>query len=319
MRVTRAAALVLAAAAALSRRAAGQTLEKIRVLGPPNDGFKAIYYGVEGGIFKRYGVTVEISLVSSGAVGTSAVIGGAGEVVYTNTLTLSQAHGHDVPLVYLAPGALTLSESSPTFTLVRSDSTIRTGRDLDGKTVSSPALRDVNAIATMAWIDKNGGDSKTVHMIELPAATAAAALEEGRADAITMNEPFVSQALASGKARILARPYQAVGTRLMTAGFAAMAPVIERNLDQMSRFARAVHDAALYTNSHLAETIPMVARYSGAAPEVIGKSIRMVDLEYLDPATLQPLVDLSARYGLIDRAFPATEIISSAALRPGRP
>lgn len=316
MRVSRAAALAGASAAALTGRLRAQALEKIRVLGPPNDGFKAVYYGVESGIFKRDGIAVEISLVSSGAVGTSAVIGGAGEVVYTNTLTLSQAHSHNVPLVYLAPGALTLSDNSPTFTLVRSDSPIRTARDLNGKTVSSPALRDVNAIATLAWIDKNGGDSKSVHMIELPASIAGAALEEGRADAITMNEPFVSQALASGKARVLARPYQAVGTRIMTAGFAAMAPVIERNTDPMSRFARGMHEAALYTNSHLAETIPMVARYSGAAPDVIAKSIRMVDLEYLDPSTLQPLVDLSARYGLIDRTFPATEIISAVALRP---
>ena len=112
MNVSRAAALAFASAAAFPARVRAQTLEKIRVLGPPNDGFKAIYYGVESGIFKRFGLTVEISLVPSGAVGTSAVIGGAGEVVYTNTLTLSQAHGHNVPLVYLAPGALTLTDNS---------------------------------------------------------------------------------------------------------------------------------------------------------------------------------------------------------------
>jgi len=318
VRLTRGAVIAAGAGATLPLRLGAQTLEKIRVLGPPNDGFKAIYYGVESGIFKHYGLNVETSLVASGAVGSAAVIGGAGEVVYTNTLTLSQAHAHAVPLVYLAPGALTLAEGSPTFTLVRTDSPIHTGHDLNGKTVSSPALRDVNAIASMAWIDKNGGDSKTIHMIELPASVAAAALDEGRADAITMNEPWVSQALASGKVRVLARPYQAVGTRLMTAGFAAMAPVIERNTDQMSRFARGVHDAALYTNAHLPDTIPMVSRYTGMAPEVIAKSIRMVDLEALDPTTLQPLIDLSARYALIDHAFPATEIISSAAYKAGR-
>jgi hypothetical protein len=31
---------------------------------------------------------------------------------------------------------------------------------------------------------------------------------------------------------------------------------------------------------------------------------------------LQPLIDIGARYGLVDKAFPASEIISSAALKP---
>ena len=167
----------------------------------------------------------------------------------------------------------------------------------------------------LAWIDKTGGDSKSVHVIEIPTSVGAAALAEGRVDAVTMNEPFVSQALADGKVRVLAKPYEAVGTKIMTAGFAAMATLVDRNADTMARFARGMHDAAAYTNTHLPDTVSLVARYSGAAPDVIAKSTRMVDAEYLDPANLQPLVDLSARYGLIDRVFPATEIISSAAVK----
>lgn len=315
--LTRGAAL--AAAAAVPIGIGAQTLEKIRVLGPPNDGFKAVYYGIESGLFKRIGIAVEPSLVSSGAAGSAAVIGGAAEVVYTNILTLIQAHAREVPLVFIAPGALMLAGNSPTFTLVRKDSALRSGRDLNGKVVGAPALRDVNAVAMLAWIDKTGGDSKTVRVIEVPTAVGAAALVEGRVEAVTMNEPFVSQALADGKVRVLAKPYEAVGNKIMTAGFAAMATLIDRNADVMGRFARGMHEAAAYTNTHLSETVPLVARYSGAAPDVIAKSTRMVDAEYLEPANLQPLVDLSAKYGLIERVFPATEIISPAAVKAAKP
>ncbi len=57
-------------------------------------------------------------------------------------------------------------------------------------------------------------------------------------------------------------------------------------------------------------------RISGVAPEVIARSVRMVDPEYVEPRNIQPVIDVLAKYGQLDRAFPAEEIISSAALKP---
>jgi hypothetical protein len=59
----------------------------------------------------------------------------------------------------------------------------------------------------------------------------------------------------------------------------------------------------------------LVARCSGATPEVVGKSVRFIDAEYLEPAALQPVIDLCAKYGLIDRSFRAAEVISTIAVR----
>ena len=56
--------------------------------------------------------------------------------------------------------------------IVRKDSPIKTGRDLNGKTFAVPALMDLNQIAAMAWIDQTGGDSRTVKIVEIPASTA---------------------------------------------------------------------------------------------------------------------------------------------------
>ena len=256
--------------------------------------------------------------MASGAAAAAAVIGASADVAYTNILTLIQAHVHDVPLVFVAPGALLLADASPTSILVLKDSPIHTGRDLNGKTFASASLRDINAAATMAWIDKNGGDSKSVHVVEIPTSAGQAFLEGHRADAVTLNEPGVSQALAAGTIRVLANPYEAVGKRLNTAGFAAMTPIVDKNRDAFGRFARAMHEASLYTNTHLPDTVAMVARYSGATPEVVAKSIRFIDAEYLEVSAMQPLIDMCARYGLIDKAFPAQEVISPVALRPPR-
>lgn len=310
--------LATGAAALLPLPAIAQTAGLIRVDGPPIDGVKALYYGIKSGLFKRYGLDVEATTSSSGSAATAAVIGGSEEVAFVNALTLFQAHNHDVPLVFVAPGTLVVGSTSATATLVMKDSAIHTGRDLNGKTLGSPALRDVNQIATLAWIDKTGGDSSTVRLIEVPNSSAEAMLEAGRADAVTLSEPARTRAMDSGKLRVLDFPYSAVANRIMTAGYAAMEPAIERNRDLWSRFARAMHESSGYCNSHLPDTAELVGSYSGMAPELINRSVRMIDGEYLQAADLQPLIDLSVKYKLIDKPFPATDVFSAIALKPAR-
>ncbi len=295
--------------------ASAQTLTTIRVVGPPNDGFKAVFYGVKAGIFKKYGLDVQTSMVSNGAAAAAAISGGAADVAYTNILTLVQAHTHNVPMVFVAGGNVVSPGHVQTQTLVLADAPIRSGRDMNGKVLATSALRDINAAATLYWIDKNGGDSKSVRLVEVPASAGAAFLQEHRADAVTLNEPAVSQALAEKNIRVLAPPYDAVGTG-MTAGFAAMGPYIEQNRDVMIRFSKAMHEASAYTNAHLPETVALVAAYSGVSADIVAKSARFVDAEYLEPKSLQPLIDLCAKYDLIDKDFPAGDVISSVAAKP---
>ena len=315
-RVTGAAG-VLAFVLFAAHAAFAQSLATVRVVGPPNDGYKAVYYAVKSGIFKKYGLDVQASIVASGAAAAAALSGGGADVAYTNILTLIQAHTHNVPMVFVASGNLQVPGTSQTKTIVAADSPIKSGKDLIGKTLGSASLRDINAAATLAWIDKTGGDSKSIKVVEVPAAAGAAFLEEHRADAITMNEPAVSQAVATGKAKVLAQPYDAVGTG-MTAGFAAMAPYVAQNRDVMERFSKAMHESSLYTNAHPADTVDMVAQYSGVPADVVAKSVRFNDAEYLEARYLQPMIELCSRYNLIDRNFPAQEVISPVAVKPPR-
>ncbi len=310
---------VAAAAVPLAFRVAQSqsALTVVRAVGPPNDGFKAVYYAQKAGIFKKYGLDVQTSIVASGAAAAAALSGGAADIAYTNILTLVQAHTHNVPMTFVAPGNLKFTGKSQTDILVLSDSPIKSGKDLVGKTLGSSSLRDINSAASLAWIDKTGGDSKTLKIVEVPASAGAAFLEEHRADAVTLNEPAVSLAVATGKIRILAAPYDAVGTG-MTAGFAAMEPYVAANRDAMDRFAKAMHESSLFTNAHPADTVDLVAAYSGVAPDVVAKSVRFMDAEYLEPRYLQPMIDLCARYQLIDKDFPAADVIASVAVKPPR-
>lgn len=307
--------LLLAGAAGVPVPAESQTLTPLTVVGPANDGYKAIYYGVQSGIFKRAGLDVKPTVVNSGAAASAALIGGAADVAYTNSLSLIQAHARGIAMQIVSPGGLTVSEHPFTAMLVLKDSPIKTARDLDGKTFGSGSLQDINAASTLAWVDANGGESKTLKGVEVPASSAVPALEEHRIDAITLNEPSVTQALATGKVRVLAHPIDAIGHRVETAVFVGMAPVIESKRDAMTRFARAMHEAQVYVNAHLPETAQLVSDYSGVPVDQVQKSNRIQDAEYADVRDLQSVVDMLAKYKLIDKSFPASELISSVALK----
>lgn len=299
------------------RTVAAQTLQKLRIVSAPVDSYKVVYYAIKANLFRKYGLEVEPTMANSGAAGAAALVGGAVDIAGVSGLTLFQAHLRGVPMQYVVPSILLSSDRPTTQTVALKTSPVKTGRDLNGKTIGSSSVADMNSAATLAWIDSTGGDPKTVKLIEVPASTATAVLEAGRADAVTLNEPAVGQVLASGNTRSIAHPYDAIAKRLEASGWAAMRPFVEKNVDAIVRFERAMHEAQTYTNTHMAETVDIVAGFSGIAPDVVAKSVRMIDPEYLEVNNFQPLIDALARYGFLSASFNAAEIISSVALKPG--
>jgi NitT/TauT family transport system substrate-binding protein len=298
----------------LSSRAGAQNLTSLRVVGPPNDGFKTIYYAIRAGLFRKYGVAVEPVTIGSGTAAAAALIGGSADIAYTNVSAVLLAHGRGLPIQILAPAVWYTSTNSVTAMLVAQDSSISTARDLNGKTVGSVSLGDNTYASILAWTDQNGGDSRSVKIIEVPSSLAAQALEEGRVSAVVLNEPTVSQAIATGKARLFAHPQDAIAPRFEAAAFAVMGPEAEKNADAMKRFALAIHESALYTNAHLPETIALVAAYSGISADVVAHSVRMTDPEYLEVRYIQPVIDVLAKYGILQKPFPARDVISALAL-----
>jgi NitT/TauT family transport system substrate-binding protein len=315
-------AFLTGASAALvvpSARASAQGLPVVRVTGAPNDGFAPVYWAQSTGLFHRYGIDVQTVAANNGAAAMAAVLGEAAEVAFTNMVAVFQAHIHNVPLQIVAPSVLYSSAKPPGVLLVLKDAPFHTGRDVNGKTIGCPSVGDLIAASVMAWVDKTGGDSKSVHFVEIPSASAEPVLEQGRVDAAFMIEPALTQSLATGKTRVLCSPYDAIGDRFETTAYVAAVQAVNQNRDKMSRFARAMHEAIVYTNAHMAETVDIVAAQTGTTPDQVAHSTRAQNAEYLDPRYIEPLLDFCVKYGLIDHGFPLAEIISPVAVKlPGR-
>jgi len=303
----------VAAAAALGPRAIGaQTLQRIRFGGVPTDDMTPIYYAIKNGLYEKAGLQVEVVPTASGTIATTAVVSGAYEMGKGSLIASLVAHLRGLPLVVVANGSIWDPKVPFNLALVAADSPIKTGADLNGKIGAAAGLNDLNQLVIQAWVDKHGGDSKTMKWVEIPNSAAGEAVALHRIDVCALQEPQLSAELAGGKVRALAPVYSAVSDHFCFGVFFANADWAAKNTDAIKRWVRVTYEATTYTNAHHAETVEMMAEVTKIQPAVIAKMARVANATSSDPALLQPLIDAAAKYKNIDHAFPAKELFLGA-------
>lgn len=305
----------LLAAFADIRIASAQDLPTLRVAGPPLEGFTVIYYAVHSGLFRRHGVNVEIVNINSGSAATAALLGGSVHVAWPTAVAVFQAHLRGFPLRIIGPGNLYRTEAPAFVLFVKGDSPIRGARDLNGKTIATTSLKDLNWVGISSWADSNGGDSSTFKFIELPASAVVAALAEGRIDATNVTTPYMEQGTTAGTIRPLAKDFDTIGKRFVLGLYISSVDAIAANKDAMTRFVNALHESILYVNAHLGDTADLVASFTGMDTALVRRSTRTTHAEYVEVADLQPLMDAVVKYKVIERSFPVEELFSSVMLR----
>jgi NitT/TauT family transport system substrate-binding protein len=284
-----------------------QTLEKIRIAGVATDDFTPLFYAIKNGLYQKAGLDVEIVPTSTGTVATEAVIGGAYEMGKGSLIASLVAHLKGLPLTIVGNGAVWDPKSPFSLMVAAADSPVKSGADLNGKTLSTAALNDLNQLAMRVWIDKTGGDSKTVKWIELPNSAAGAALADHRVEATCLNEPQLSAAIESGKVRALAPCYSAISEHFVFTAYFAQPDWAAKHADAIKKLLRVTYEAAGYTNSHHAETAAMMADITKIPVATITKMARVNGSTSGDPALIQPAIDMAAKYNNIARSFPAKE------------
>jgi NitT/TauT family transport system substrate-binding protein len=291
-----------------------QGLEKIRLGGVPTDDLTPVYYAIKAGLYEKAGLDVEVIPTSSGTAATTAAVSGAYEMGKGSLIASMEAHLRGLPLVVVANGSIWDGKTRYNAMLVANDSPVKTGADLNGKTGAAPTLNDLNVLAVSAWVDKNGGDSKTIKWVEIPNSAAGTALAEHRVDVCALQEPILTAALGTGKVRALALCYNAIAERFVFGGFFANTDWAQKHPDAVKKWVRVTLEAGTYTNSHHAETAAMMADVTKIPLNVMQQIARVAAAtpSSADPALIQPLIDAAAKYKMIPRAFPAREMFFNA-------
>jgi NitT/TauT family transport system substrate-binding protein len=310
MKRSQAIALLAGGAAGFPLAASGQAKRTIHVGANAGESLSEGLLALKAGFFSRAGLDVELVICANGGAMTTGIISGAIDVGPSNIASIAAAHIRGLELSVFAPSVLVESSDPPlTIIAVRSDSPIHTAKDCSGKTFALSTVRDLQQAAVMTWLDRNGGDSSSVSFVEMPGGSQLAALLSKRVDAALLVEPFLSESKAD--TRMVARPYDSLGSRLLTFGWVANNTWLAANVDVVPRLTAAIRETALWANRNHDATAAILSSVSKLPTAAYAVARQRFSDGQLDPAMIQPIIDASARYGVLKSAFPAADLIAA--------
>ncbi len=311
MRRSEAVALLTSAFLASPAAAGAQSTRfKLRVGANPGESLAEGLLAAEGGFFSKAGIDAEVVTVTNGGAMTAAIVSGAIDIGPSNVASISAAYVRGLQLNLFAPSVLVSSKSPPTTIIaVPNSSPLRTAKDFAGKTFALSTVRDLQQAAVMTWLDKNGGDSKSVTFLEVPNPEQLPALMAKRVDAALLVEPFLSA--SKNDTRMIARPYDALGSQLMTFGWIANKSWYDSNPALVERVIGVIRATARWANRNHDATAAIISNVAKIPKETFLTMNRQLFSEgKLDPALIQPIIDASAHYGFLTRDFPAPELFA---------
>lgn len=285
-----------------------QTLERYAAGATPIEGDSLIFLAQSEGYFAKVGIALDLQSLSTGEDNAAALAASSIQIGGINTMSLAIAHQNGIDLKAIAGGVMYLSSHTGSLMMVPKSSTITSGAGLNGKIMATNVLHGSAQISSEAWVDKTGGDSKTVHWVEMPFSLMEAALLAGRIDAALITQPFATTALAT--CRSLGAPNDAIASRYLNGCYCATQAWLETHRDAARRISSALSKAAHWYDTDPAGSVQAVAALTKQDPAVVARSVRSLFGETVEPALLQPVIDVGARYGLLKRSFPASEIIA---------
>jgi NitT/TauT family transport system substrate-binding protein len=309
--------LIIAVLVALSLSASvparAQTLSALKVAIIPIEPAAGVYYAKENGFFTKAGLDVNIDQNPSTPAIASALLTGTYDIAYGTVPTLAQAHAKNLPFVLIAPG---ISDSAVHFggaIMVAVNSTVKTAKDFDGKTLGTAGLNTIAEYLPRAWIDKNGGDSSTVKFVEMPFPVTADAIASGRVEGAYLAEPFVTIAEQKHLAKILTLGDDAISAgEYMSTGWYTTLQWARAHPDLVVRFQRAMTETAIWANANHDKVAPILAKYLHADPALVAQSRRPYYPEHIIASQVQPFIDITARYAKF-APFKADELIYTPA------
>lgn len=260
-----------------------------------------LFLGIRKGYFTEEGLRIRTQIFQGGAEIVPAIQSGDIQIGFGNTISLfiGAARGLDITMIasgQIGPDAADEDESA---VMVGRNSSIRTARDLAGKTVGVNTLANIGVLTIQAAVDEAGGDPDSIRFVEVPFPDAQNAVEGGDVDAAFFSEPFTSIATRAGF-RTVTNPFYAGGAGIQIGAYFVTDRYLGDNEDVVDRFARAMARAnqdAIDNPDEVRDVIPDYTRVEASA----ARSIRLpVYGAQLDRDRLQAAADLSQRYGLLE-------------------
>jgi NitT/TauT family transport system substrate-binding protein len=283
---------VFGGTAASAQRA---TVEVRVVTLPIANGFP-LDLGIKKGFFGQQGITIKKTTLQSGNDVVLALANNNGDIGYLGFVPMYIAVTSGIPMTLVAASEVEGTSASDNWQniLVKGSSSIRSARDLAGKTIAVNALKGVGEVMIKAAMEKVGVRPSAFRLTAIPFPQMRSALNNGQVDAIWTPEPFLSQALNIDNARIVMAPGPVLSRYWPIGGYAARQAWRSSNPALAQRFRTAINRSLSYAQSHPAEIREMLPAGT--------QNVRLpIWSPLVDRSKLQTLANYTRRYGVITK------------------
>jgi NitT/TauT family transport system substrate-binding protein len=287
-------------------------LVPIKMAGVPEDSATTVLYAVQSGLFKPYGLDVDMESQHNGPSVMSGVVGNSYQIGKSSTPPLIAAFSKGLAFTIIMPAGIYDSRGPIAALLVKNDSPVKKAADLNGMAIAVGALNDIHSLALLAWMDKNGGDISSIKFLEIPIAEIPIAIKQGRVVAGSVNEPVLSAALEDTTLRSVAHHFDAIAPRFMYTAWFTTSTYADANPSVVKSVSAVMKRAASYVNTHHAATADMIAKFTSLEPAQVAKMTRVEQGTSLDPKLLQPVIDTMLKYKTLAKPIDARDIMFSA-------
>ncbi|HEY5348371.1 MAG TPA: ABC transporter substrate-binding protein [Candidatus Lustribacter sp.] len=300
---------LVGASLGMLRARPARAADAMRVAAPALDATALVFYANDENYFKNAGLPVDVQAMANGEAVTLAIAGGAVDVGCSEVVSLILAFHKGIPITLIAAGGEQAPKAAVGMLFARNGLAVTTGADFTGKTIAVVGLNGFAQYGTQLWIDKNGGDSKRVKFVQFAGAQIGVALQDGRVDGAFVPEPFVSA--VKKVARPVANSMAAIAPQFLSSAHFTTVPYAKAHADEIRKFQSALHQAADWANAHTDQTAVILERVARVAPAVVAASVRAHFGDTLEASSVQPLIDMAAKYGNFP-SFSANDLIYRA-------
>jgi NitT/TauT family transport system substrate-binding protein len=268
-----------------------------------------IYVGIEKGFFEQENIKVEFVQLGSGPKILEAVSSGSVQIGLSSYVPFIFANNAGLNLKAITGGAVEDTNHIEHSYLVKTDSKIKTIKDLEGKRVAINGLKNIDHLIFQEIIEKYNLDLGKIRLVEIPFPQMESVLLSGEVDMIAAIEPFVTRAIQRKSARILLNNYVDLYPYVPVAGYVAQNSWLEKNVDLIKRFKNAFDKATDYCLQNPDSTRVIVGKYAKLNTEELFNVGLPTFTKNINAVDLQKLVDRMKVRKLIDKELDANQLI----------
>ena len=302
-------------APAAAVRSADAPLATIRIAEPGQDVDAAAFYAQELGIFRKYGINAEFTIIlkGSGAAVAAAVMGGAADIGTSDLTSVGNAHNRGLPITVLAPTAIIRASAPTTQMIVAKNSPIQSAKDLEGKTLALLSLTGSSRVATNAWLDESGVAIDKVTFVELTPSSMAAAVERGTVSAAIINEPSLTASRSC--CRVVGNIFGGIGREWLLSAWYTTPEWVAKNPAVAKNFVAAMREASQWGSNpaNHARSGEILNKYTPFPPEILAHMTRATYPSAFDPKTMQLLLDAAFKYKMLTQPVKLIDLLAPIA------